>query len=169
MRYVAACGMLTGLANAMLKQAQMPLTKFAITTARWLRDAPRQAPWRGKVFAQLVSLLKTDGIPLALRAQSVAAFYWSGDPGAAPLFRQFLRTTSFELLQLAALGSGAVCDTKAVEQLSGILFAPSPSAQRASCLALVAIGSAPAMEIVARSAIERGRRLASRRCRSSCK
>lgn len=151
MRYVAAHGDATGLANAMLQQAQMPLQRTLFTAARWLRDAPREASWRGKVFAQLASLLQTEGIPLTLRAQAVAAFYWSGDPGAAPLFRQFLRTTSFELIQLAALGSGAIGDFKAVDHLTGVLYAPSLSAQRAGCLALVAIGTAPAMESVARA------------------
>jgi HEAT repeat protein len=120
-------------------------------TARWLRDAPRTAPWRGKVFAQLANLLQTDGIPLALRAQAVAAFYWSGDPGAGPLFRQFLGTQSFELIQLAALGSGAIRDTKAVEMLSSILYAPIVSVQRAGSLALVSIGTPTAMEAVARA------------------
>jgi HEAT repeat protein len=151
MRYVAAHGDASGLANAMLQQAQMPLLRSLFIAARWLRDAPREARWRGRVFAQLVSLLQTEGIPLTLRAQTVAAFYWSGDPGAAPLFRQFLRTNSFELLQLAALGSGAVCDVKAIDRLSSALFAPSLSAQKASCLALVAIGTAPAMESAARA------------------
>jgi HEAT repeat protein len=151
MRYVAAHGDATGLATAMLRQAQMPLQSSLFTVARWLRDAPREAPWRGRIFAQLASLLQTEGIPLTLRAQTVAAFYWSEDPGAAPLFRQFLRTTSFELIQLAALGSGAVCDHKAIDRLSSILFAPSPSAQRAGCLALVALGTPPAMETVARA------------------
>jgi HEAT repeat protein len=81
----------------------------------------------------------------------MAAFCWSGDPGAGPLFRQFLKTHSFELVHLAALGAGAVADTKAIELLSSILYAPSLAAQRAGCLALVAIGSAPAMENVARA------------------
>jgi HEAT repeat protein len=151
MHYEAAFGNATGLANAMINQAQMPLQRSLFTAARWLRDAPREARWRGRVFAQLASLLQTEGIPITLRAQTVAAFYLSGDPGVAPLFRQFLRTSSFELLQLAALGSGAVRDSKAIEQLSSILFAPSPSAQRAGCLALVAISTANAMESVARA------------------
>ncbi len=150
MRYLAACGDATGLASDMLNQSQMPLQSALFTAARWLRDAPREARWRGRVFAQLASLLQSEGIPFTLRAQSVAAFYWSGDPGAAPLFRQFLKTNSFELLQLAALGSGAVGDLRAIEQLSNVQLAPSLSAQRASCLALVAIGTPPAMESVAR-------------------
>jgi HEAT repeat protein len=151
MRYIAAHGDASGLVNVMLAQTKMPLHRPLFMTARWLRDAPREATWRKKVFAQLAGLLQTDGIPLTLRAQAVAAFYWSGDPGAAPLFRQFLQTTSFELIQLAALGSGAVSDSKAVEPLSSILYAPSVSAQRAGCLALVAIGTGPAMEAVARA------------------
>ncbi len=151
MRYIAAHGDASGLANAMLRQTEMPLHRPLFIAARWLRDAPREATWRGKVFSQLASLLQTEGVPLALRAQAVAAFYWSKDPGAAPLFRQFLRSPSFELAQLAALGSGAVQDQKAIELLSDILYAPSVSAQRAGCLALVAIGSGTAMEAVARA------------------
>ncbi len=151
MRYIAAHGDASGLADAMLEQTNMPLHQPLFMAARWLRDAPQKAPWRGKVFAKLANLLQTDGIPLTLRAQAVAAFYWSGDPGAGPLFRQFLETRSFELVQLAALGSGAIRDQKAVEMLSSILHAPSISAQRAGTLALVAIGTNPAMEAVARA------------------
>ena len=154
MHYVAAHGDATNLVNTMLRQTEMPLHKPLFHVARWLRDAPREAPWRGKVFAQLATLLQTEGIPLTLRAQAVAAFYWSGDPGAAPLFRQFLKTHSFELVQLAALGSGAVRDLKAIDQLSSVLYAPSPATQRAGCLALVAIGTSPAMESVARALLQ---------------
>ena len=151
MRYIAAHGDASGLANALLGQTEMPLHIPLFIAARWLRDAPREAIWRGKVFSQLASLLQTEGVPLALRAQAIAAFYWSRDPGAAPLFRQFLKSQSFEMAQLAALGSGAVQDQKAVELLSDILYVPSVSAQRAGCLALVSIGSGAAMEVVARA------------------
>jgi len=150
MRYVAAHGDANTLADVMLRQTTLPLHSSLFRAARWLRDAPRDARWRGKVFTQLATLLQTDGIPLTLRAQAATAFYWSGDPGAGPLFRQFLKSHSFELVQLAALGSGAVRDAKAVDQLTSILDAPSLGAQRAGCLALVAIGNSPAMESVAR-------------------
>ena len=151
MHYLAAHSDASRLANAMLQQTKMPLHRHLFVAARWLRDAPREAPWRTKVFAQLANILQTEGIPLTLRAQAVAAFVWSGDAGVGPLFRQFLRTTSFELIQLAALGSGAIQDAKAIEPLSSILYAPSVSAKQAGCLALVAIGTGPAMEAVARA------------------
>jgi len=150
MRYVAAHGDATNLVDAVLRQATAPLHSALFHAARWLRDAPREARWRGKIFTQLATLLQTDGIPLTLRAQAATAFFWSGDPGAAPLFRQFLKSHSLELVHLAALGSGAVRDTKAVDLLTNILDAPSLGAQQAGCLALVAIGTSPAMESVAR-------------------
>jgi len=151
MHYLAAHGDATELVNAMLKEVEAPLYRSLFSVARWLRDTPRDALWRGKVFAQLATLLQTEGIPLTLRAQAVTAFFLSGDPGAGPLFRQFMNTHSFELVQLVALGSGAIRDPKAIDQLSSILYAPSLAAQRAGCLALVAIGTAPAMETVARA------------------
>ena len=79
----------------------------------------------------------------------MAAFALCGDPGAAAFFRHSLQSLSFELIPLAALGSGAIQDTKAVELLSSTMSAPSNSARRAACLALVAIGTPSALEAVA--------------------
>jgi len=151
MRYIAAHGDASGLVDTMLNNTRMPLHQPLFITARWLRDAPHSAPWRGKVFAQLATLLQSDGLPMTLRGQAVAAFYWSEDPGAGPLFRQFLGAQSFELVRLATLGSGAIQDAKAVEAISSVIYAPSISVQRAGALALVAIGTTSAMEAVARA------------------
>jgi HEAT repeat protein len=52
------------------------------------------------------------------------------------------------------LGCGAIRDTKSIEQLTSIIFAPSLSSQRAACLALVSIGTPAAMEAVARSLLQ---------------
>ncbi|GAB4503429.1 MAG: hypothetical protein Fur0043_04210 [Anaerolineales bacterium] len=154
MRYLAAYGDAAAVVETQLQQAEAPLYRSLSIAARCLRDAPRNAAWRGKVFARLATLLQTESIPLGLRAQAVAAFAYSGDPGIAPLFRQFLQTTSFELLQLATLGCGAIRDTKAVELLAGVLYAPSISCQRAACLALVAIGNTAALEAVAHALLQ---------------
>ena len=54
-------------------------------------------------------------------------------------------------MRLVALGSGAAGDTKAVKTLEGVLLAPSISAQRAACLALIAIGTTEALEMVAQT------------------
>ncbi|MDK1027822.1 MAG: HEAT repeat domain-containing protein [Anaerolineae bacterium] len=151
MRYVAAHGDATMLADSLLTQSTLPLHIDLFRVSRWLRDSPQEAPWRGKVLSQLANLIQTEGIPLTLRAQAVSAFYWSGDPGAGPLFRQFLQTQSFELIQLAALGCGAIQDSQAEDLLVSILSGPSPSAKRACTLALVAIGTQTAMDSVAQA------------------
>jgi HEAT repeat protein len=154
MRYMAAYGNASKLVEDLLARTELPLHQHLFLAARWLRDAPRNASWSGKVFARLAELLQTEGIPLALRAQAITAFYWSGDPSAAHLFRQLLQTKSFELLQITVLGVGAIKDSKAVEQLSGVLYAPSLSSQRAACLALVSIGTPAALEAVARALLQ---------------
>ena len=149
MRYLASHGDATSMVKTMLDWSRLPMHRPMLTAARWLRDAPLSAPWRGKVLAALADLLQTEGLPLALRAQALAAFITSNDPGVPALFRQFTNTLSFELMKLVALGSGAVADTKAVKKLEGILEAPSISARRAACLALIAIGTTEALEVVA--------------------
>jgi len=154
LRYLAAYTDASGLVEAVLKQDSPPLHRPLFNAARWLRDAPRNAAWRGKILSRLAALLQTEAIPLGLRAQAVTAFAVSGDPGAAPLFRQFLQTTSFELLQMAALGSGFLKDVKTTDLLARALYAPSLSAQRAACLALSAIGTSQALEAVAHALLQ---------------
>ncbi|MGE5642109.1 MAG: HEAT repeat domain-containing protein [Byssovorax cruenta] len=154
LRYLAARGDASAVADIMLKQSDIPLHSQAFAVARWLRDAPKQAAWRAKAFAALLTLLQADGQPIALRGQAMAAFVVSGDPGAVTLFRQLLGSRSFELLPLAALGSGALHDTKAVDILEEILQAPSASVRRATCLALVAIGTEKSLEAVARALLQ---------------
>jgi len=134
--------------DKMLQWSRLPMHRPLMTAARWLRDAPREAPWRGKVMAALVQLLQTEGLPLALRGQAMAALVLSGDPGTPALFRQLMRSLSFELVQLCALGSGVLRDTKATQLLESLLSAPGLTARQAACLALVAIGGNEALDAV---------------------
>lgn len=149
LQYLAAFGDASPLIEKLLTQLDRPLSRNLMTIARWLRDAPRQAVWRGQVMAKLIELLEQSGQPLALRGQALAAFIQSGDPSVAPLFRQFLEEEDSELLQLAALGSGALQDIKAIELLAALLNTQNPNVRGAACLALVAIGTTTAIDIVA--------------------
>jgi hypothetical protein len=149
LRYFSAHGDATKLVNALIEFSRPPMHRPLFAAARWLRDAPRNARWRGKLFGALAEILQTEGIPLSLRGQAMAGFAISGDPNAALLFRQFSTTLSFELVQLAVLGSGIMRDTKAVKVLENVVNAPSMAVRRAACLALVAIGTTEALETVA--------------------
>lgn len=154
LHYFAAYGDASKAVDAMLKQSALPFYGGTFEAARWLKDAPKEAKWRAKVFASLLSILQTEGNPLTLRAQAMAAFIASRDPGAAPLFRQLLTSRSFEVIPLAALGSGALRDRKAVPLLEEVLQAPFGAVRRAACLALVAIGMDKAIEAVARALLQ---------------
>lgn len=151
MRFIAAHGDASRLVQTMLEFSRLPMHRPLFAAARWLRDAPRNAPWRGKMFGTLAAILQTEGIPLSLRGQAMAAFVYSNDPSAATLFRQFAASSSFELIHLAILGVGAVRDTKSLKLLEGALNAPSLSVKRAACMALAAINTTEALEIAAQA------------------
>ena len=149
MHYLAARGDATVLVDLLLAQTDRPFERNLLIPARWLRDAPRTAPWRGKVLARLAELLQHEGQPLNLRGQALSAFIASDDPAITALFRQLFHAPSAELLQLCILGSGALQDVKAVEDLTGLLNHLSPNVGRAACLALVKIGTSTAIDGVA--------------------
>lgn len=151
LRYFAANGDASKLVQSMMEFSRLPMHRPLFATARWLRDAPRNAPWRSKLFGTLAAIMQTEDIPLGLRGQAMAAFVFSNDPSAATLFRQFSTSLSFELVQLAVLGSGAIRDAKAVKVLENAMDAPSLSVRRAACMALVAIGTNDALESVAQT------------------
>jgi HEAT repeat protein len=154
LHYLAARGDASAAADIMLKESNLPLHGHAFAVARWLRDAPKESAWRSKAFASLLTILQAEGQPLGLRGQAMAAFVTSGDPGAATLFRQLLSSRSFELLPLAALGSGALRDVKATDALEELMQAPVSAVRRSTCLALVAIGTEKSLEGVARALLQ---------------
>jgi HEAT repeat protein len=149
LRYLAAFGDVSKTVQAMLEFSRLPMHRPLFAASRWLRDAPRNAPWRGKVFSTLASIMQTEGIPLSLRGQAMAAFVVSNDPNATALFRQFATTLSFDLVQLAVLGLGALRDSKAVQILERATSAPSLGVRRSACMALVSVGTNEALEAVA--------------------
>jgi HEAT repeat protein len=154
LRYLAARGDASVIAERMLKESALPLHSQTFTAARWLRDAPKDAAWRSKAFSSLLAILQAEGQPVSLRGQAMAAFVASGDPAAATLFRQLLSSRSFELILLAVLGSGALHDVKAIDALEELLQAPVGPVRRAICLALVAIGTEKSLEGVARALLQ---------------
>ena len=154
LRYMAAFGDATYIVSGLLAMEDHILMRPKLISARLLRDAPRNAPWRGNVMATLVQLLQNEDNPLGLRGQAMAAFALSGDPNADALFRQLMQAPSSELRRLAALGAGVTRDSKAVDALIGLVAQSTGATQQAACLALVRIGTNQALEAVATALLQ---------------
>ncbi|MDX9991752.1 MAG: HEAT repeat domain-containing protein [Anaerolineales bacterium] len=154
MRFLAAFSDATPLIQSLLAENDPLLMRPQIDVAKMLREAPHNAPWRNPAIASLISILQNDDQPLALRGQLIAAFAVSDDPNMAALFRQLLQSPSDELRRLAALGIGLMRDGKAVNSLGYLLSQSIGPTQRAACLALVAIGTPPALEAVATALLQ---------------
>ncbi len=150
MRYIAAKGDATQLADTLLGMPDPVLQRNLLSMGNWLRDASRKSPWRGKLLTNLATTLQDDTVPLGLRGQIISALARSGDPSVAALFRQLLQTNSTYNIQLAALGSGLMQDKKAAPLLAKVLVSTQNTfALTAACLALSAIGTDSALEAIA--------------------
>ena len=125
------------------------LQRGLFETARWLRDMPPSQPVRAAILHRLASILQNDGVVFELRGRSLAAIASTGNPQVGLLFRQLLESSDEGARRLAALGCGSLQDAKAIPTLEKLLDDPSIQVCRAACLALVAIGSQPALEAVA--------------------
>lgn len=155
MRYLAAFTDATPLIQSLLSEANDPLLmRPQLTLARMLRETPRNAPWRNTAIANLLEILQNEDHPLALRSQIVSAFALNNDPNMAALFRQLLQSPSNELRALACMGLGILRDPKAVDNLAYVMANSIGATQRAACLALVSIGTAPALEAVAAALLQ---------------
>jgi hypothetical protein len=149
LHFLATFGDVTSQVDKYLSTLDRPLSRNLLIPARWLRDAPGKFAWRDRVMTSLVELLRQTGQPIGLRGQALCALIQSREPSIASAFRQMLEEEDNDLLLLAALGSGAVQDTKAIELLTNLFSNQSPIVRRAACLALVNIGTNSAMDSVA--------------------
>lgn len=117
--------------------------------ARWLPGLPERAQLRAAILRRLAGVLQNESLTFELRARSLAAIASTGNPQVGLLFRQLFESPDEEARRLAALGCGALQDAKAIPNLETLLDDPSIQVVRSACLALVAIGSQPALEAVA--------------------
>ena len=54
LRYLAARGDASAVADIMLKESDLPLYSQVFAVARWLRDAPKEATWRAKSLCEFI-------------------------------------------------------------------------------------------------------------------
>lgn len=149
MHYVASWNDLSTLVTPMLGDTNDPLQRKLLTAGRWLRDASKSAKWRTAAMRQLANTLKGEKSIQGLQARALTALISSDDSGVAYLLKQLLSSSQANTRRLAALGYGMMRDPKLVNELIELINDPAPQVRQSALLALVTIGTKPALEAVA--------------------
>ncbi len=147
--FLAASGKGAQVTVALLDKDDVATHLPALAAGRALSYVRNNAPWRPEVLRYLAALLVDVSTPFRMRARAATALALSGERGMGVLFRRLLAHTDLTVRWLGALGAGLTRDAKAVDDLASMLSDPSRMVQRAAALALVAVGTAPALEEVA--------------------
>ena len=147
-QFMAAHVTLENQVKLLLANVQDPVYRDPLTAGRWLQEAPRDAAWRKPILQQFSGDLQKESFTMGLRLRILTALATCGDPGVQTLFRHLLKSQQSSVRQLAALGCGFTRDLQAVGDLVRLL-GDVIDVGRAACLALVKIGTKPALEAVA--------------------
>lgn len=151
--YIAQQRDVSSYVHELLEKDHEPLYLGPWKASLLLSDIPTEAPWRKLILSQLANLLQNESIPLANRTRILTGLALSKAADIAALFRHLMKSAKPGVRQMAALASGVQGDTQAVDQLTALLYDETIIGGSA-CLALVNIGTQPALEAVARALLE---------------
>jgi hypothetical protein len=146
--FMAARLDLTPFIQKRLADDDNPLLLEQIDLGRWLQFMPPTLPVRKSILQTLSTHLQEDSLALGLRFRILTTLVNSGDPGVPTLLRHLLNAQYDSVRQLAVLGLGYLRDTQSVGEITRRLRDSLHVAQ-AACMALVAIGTKPALEATA--------------------
>lgn len=149
LRNLFAQGKATELVDQLLAEDTAPLYTNLAWLCSFASDQIGPAPWSNRVMRASVQRLQDESLPIPARARLVSALCENNDPSIVLLFRQLLTAPSTTVRWLAALGVGALRDTKAVNELTALLNDTDPAVRTAACLALAHMPAKAAREAVA--------------------
>ena len=148
LRYLAVQNSVANLVGSLLQDLEEPLFRNLFVVARWLKDGPQNAPWRGIVMRKLAEITQRELLPMSIRQRALAALVSTNDAGLSLLFRQFLAAPSPSLRQLGALGCGALQDQKTVAEICALVEDQDPRVSYAAILVLACLGVPAGVEAV---------------------
>jgi HEAT repeat protein len=147
MAYYSSFGDLSPVVEARLDQEEDALSNSLLTMGSWIRQAPKNMPWRAEVLRRLAKIATDPNSPYGLRLRAVHVLSSSGDPTVAIFFRRLLNAENPSSRVLGALGIGGIRDEESVSLLiTKINTKRNLHSRQAACLALAAIGNDEAME-----------------------
>ncbi|MEN8172081.1 MAG: HEAT repeat domain-containing protein, partial [Chloroflexota bacterium] len=127
---------------------QDPLVTGQLLAGRWLRDIPLIAPWRKHILQKLIRIIQDEKHPMGIRTGALSALITTKDPNMSLVYQHLVKSEKTSIRHLAALGMGTLQDINNLSSLVHLLQ-DYPEVSRAACLALVRIGTQPALEAVA--------------------
>jgi len=154
LRFLGASRDISAIIDPYLKDVEGPLYRNLMIVSRWIKDAPNTMKWRTSILQSLTGLVQKDELPMAVRERVLSAILCSEDENLPVLFREMMFTNSALACKIGAIGCGAIRDEKSVDGLIVLLSNPDQMVRKAACLALVAIGSQPALEAVTKVLIQ---------------
>ena len=129
-------------------ETDTPLARKLLQAVEWLSTLPKEAKGRQNILRTVSKMLDTPKYPIEVKVRLTSILSSTDDPQIASLFRYLLKSRQSDSRKIAALGSGYLRDTKAVGQLTKLLGG-NPEVDQAICLALVNIGTIPALDAIA--------------------
>ena len=144
-QFLASQSDLSDEAVRLLTDIEDPLHLGVLQAGSWLRYIPPDAGWRKPILQNLANMLQQDALPLGFRSRILVCLVSTNDRGVASILRHLLHSPQNSVSHLAALGCGFMRDTQSVGELTKLIVDPTPIGQ-AACLALVNIGTKPAID-----------------------
>ena len=132
LRFLAAQNVIADFIDSLTETVEGPLYKELFITSRWLSSSPQRLPWRKNVLKKLGMMISNETLPVGILARITAAFLSSNDPSVAVFFNRLMSAQSSRTRQLAAIGAGAVKDSRNFPLLKELLSDPDQSVRIAA-------------------------------------
>ena len=141
LHFLAAQNQASPFIQTIIQQSEPPYFDGLFTICRWLKDCPLSSEWRTILMRQVMKILAGSGQIIDVRPTIISALVAANDPAVFTLFHQMLTSPDETLRIFAALGCGALQDTKSIHEIAMLLEDSSMNVRLAACLALGIIRS----------------------------
>lgn len=145
---------ITGAVARKLSSFTDVLLSNVLAIANWVPFAAEDAKWREEILKRITAVLLAPSQYRSLREWAMAALIASHDINLIPIFRQAVRSGSPSVRRLGCLGLGALNAENAIADLRPMLVDDERDVQVAAGMALGAIGTEAALEVMVQGLLE---------------
>ena len=138
----------TILVDRIITQNQNPINRELLILGSFLKLSPKTFQWHKNVMKELITLFRLDETDFGVKLRILIAILQSGESGIDIFIRDLSQSIKVEYRISGAYACGFVGKSNQIEILKYLVNDPSPLVQRASCLALSAINSQKAIELL---------------------